>query len=87
MLPMGVALAAVRLVFTRSIGAGASRRLPLWGALVAAAGLAWLARMPAQPAFWVDVLGPTLAAGAGLGMRTVCTVEQAFTEDSRLVGT
>lgn len=24
--------------------------------------------MPPQPAFWVDVLGPTLAAGAGLGM-------------------
>ena len=68
MLPMGVALAAVRLVFTRSIGAGASRRLPLWGALVAAAGLAWLARMPPQPVFWLDVLGPTLAAGAGLGM-------------------
>lgn len=68
MLPMGVALAAVRLVFTRSIGAGALQRLPLWGALVAAAGLAWLAQMPAQPVFWVDVLGPTLATGAGLGM-------------------
>lgn len=68
MLPMGVALAAVRLVFTRSIGAGASRRLPLWGALVAAAGLAWLAQMPPQPAFWVDGLSPTLATGAGLGM-------------------
>ncbi|MDP9901750.1 MFS transporter [Variovorax ginsengisoli] len=68
MLPMGLMLAAVRLLFTKTIGAGTGRRLPLWGALLAAAGLAWLGRLPAQAAFMHDVLGPTLLVGTGLGL-------------------
>lgn len=68
MLPMGLALAAARLVFTKMIGAGSAQRLPLWGALLAAAGLAWLGLLPAQADFIPHVLGPTLMVGAGLGM-------------------
>jgi EmrB/QacA subfamily drug resistance transporter len=68
MLPMGLMLAAVRLLFTKAMGAGTARRLPLWGALLAAAGLAWLGGLPAQAAFVHDVLGPTLLVGTGLGL-------------------
>ncbi|RYF60431.1 MAG: MFS transporter, partial [Comamonadaceae bacterium] len=68
MLPMGLALAAARLVFTKMIGAGGAQRLPLWGSLLAAAGLAWLGLLPAQAEFIPHVLGPTLMVGAGLGM-------------------
>ncbi len=68
LLPMGLALAAARLLFNRGMGAGTARRLPLWGALLAAAGLAWLGGLPAQAGFVPHVLGPTLLAGAGLGL-------------------
>jgi EmrB/QacA subfamily drug resistance transporter len=68
MLPMGLALAAVRLVFTRAVGSGASSQLPVWGALVAAAGLSWMALLPQEAGFLLHVLGPTMAVGAGLGM-------------------
>ncbi len=66
--PMGLMLAAVRLLFTKAMGAGTARRLPLWGALLAAAGLAWLGLLPARAVFVLDVLGPTLLVGTGLGL-------------------
>jgi len=68
MLPMGLTLAAVRLLFTKAMGAGTARRLPLWGALLAAAGLAWLGVLPLHAAFMPNVLGPTLLVGTGLGL-------------------
>jgi len=68
MLPMGVMLAAVRLLFTKAMGAGTARHLPLWGALLAAAGLAWLGLLPVQAEFMPHVLGPTLLVGTGLGL-------------------
>lgn len=68
MLPMGCALAAVRLVFNRSMGAGTARRLPLVGALLAATGLAWLGLMPLQADFLRQLLAPSLLLGAGLGV-------------------
>ncbi len=68
LLPMGLALAAVRLLFTKAMGAGTVRHLPLWGALAAAAGLAWLGGLPVQAAFARHVLGPTLLVGTGLGL-------------------
>ncbi|MFE6715113.1 MFS transporter [Streptomyces sp. NPDC057695] len=46
------------------------RVLPL-GLLVLAAGLAWLARTPADGGFPADLLGPTLLIGAGLGVAFV----------------
>ena len=68
MLPMGLMLAAVRLLFTKAMGAGTARRLPLWGGLLAAVGLAWLGLMPARAVFVHDVLGPTLLVATGLGL-------------------
>lgn len=68
MLPMGVALAAARLLFAAHLARQGAARLPLWGALVAAAGLAWLAAMSAEAHFLTQVLGPTLLVGGGLGL-------------------
>ncbi|MER5939586.1 MFS transporter [Streptomyces sp. NPDC001928] len=41
------------------------------GLLVLAAGLAWLSRTPADGTFLVDLLGPTLLIGSGLGVAFV----------------
>ncbi|MET8451970.1 MFS transporter [Streptomyces sp. NPDC005209] len=41
------------------------------GLLVLAAGLAWLSRTPADGTFLVDLLGPTLLIGIGLGVAFV----------------
>ncbi|MFI1168570.1 MFS transporter [Streptomyces sp. NPDC020801] len=41
------------------------------GLLVLAAGLAWLSRTPSDGAFLVDLLGPTLLIGIGLGVAFV----------------
>ncbi|MGW6979692.1 MFS transporter [Streptomyces sp. NPDC054932] len=41
------------------------------GLLVLAAGLAWLSRTPADGTFAVDLLGPTLLIGTGLGVAFV----------------
>jgi EmrB/QacA subfamily drug resistance transporter len=41
------------------------------GLLVLAGGLAWLSRTPADGTFLVDLLGPTLLIGAGLGVAFV----------------
>ncbi|MGW7404220.1 MFS transporter [Streptomyces sp. NPDC054833] len=41
------------------------------GLLVLAAGLAWLSRTPAHGTFLVDLLGPTLLIGIGLGVAFV----------------
>ncbi|GGV11479.1 MFS transporter [Streptomyces spectabilis] len=41
------------------------------GLLVLGAGLAWLARTPADGTFLVDLLGPTLLVGSGLGVAFV----------------
>ena len=68
MLPMGLMLAMMRQLFTRSMGAGTTRRLPLWGALLATAGVAWLGVLTGRAAFVQDVLGPTLLIGTGLGL-------------------
>lgn len=68
MLPMGLMLAAARLLFSKAMANGSARRLPFWGALVAAAGLAWLGVLPLQAEYVTQVLGPTLLVGCGLGM-------------------
>ncbi|GAB7184693.1 MFS transporter [Kitasatospora sp. Ki12] len=67
MLPMGVCLAAAALLSRRLLDAGA-RRLPLYGGTVAAAGLLWLATLPADPRYTADLLGPLLLTGSGLGL-------------------
>ncbi|MFE6041094.1 MFS transporter [Streptomyces sp. NPDC056452] len=64
-LPLAAALMAA------SWGAGRLRGTLLPGLLVLAAGLLWLARLPADGAFLPDLLGPSLLIGAGLGLAFV----------------
>jgi len=45
-----------------------TRTVTLAGALITVAGLAWLAFIPAAPAYLVHVLGPTVIFGAGLSL-------------------
>lgn len=75
LLPMGLVLAASRLVFAKTDSKAAQRWLPPAGALLAAAGLAWLGLMPAQADFLRDVLMPTLLLGAGIGMVILRTTQ------------
>lgn len=77
MLPMGVALAAARLVFAGPLARGAGRRLPFLGAVLAASGLAWMACLSSPPGAFA-VLAPTLLVGAGLGL-VILSATQAVT--------
>lgn len=55
-------------------------RLPLVvGALIATAGLTWLAWLPDQSAYLANVLGPTLVAGAGLSLMLLSVTLAATT--------
>ncbi|HEX2315304.1 MAG TPA: MFS transporter, partial [Thermomonospora sp.] len=64
-LPLAAALMAAPLV------AGRIRTTPVPGLLVLAAGLTWLARVPADGAFLPDLLGPLVLVGIGLGLSFV----------------
>ncbi|MEU6427161.1 MFS transporter [Microbispora sp. NPDC046973] len=64
-LPLAVALVLAPLA------AGRLRRTLVPGLLTLAAGLTWLARAPEDGTFLVDLLGPTVLVGAGLGLAFV----------------
>ncbi|MBE3010825.1 MFS transporter [Microbispora sp. NEAU-D428] len=64
-LPLALALVLAPLA------AGRLRRTLVPGLLMLAAGLAWLARAPEDGTFLVDLLGPTVLVGAGLGLAFV----------------
>ncbi|XVQ85427.1 MFS transporter [Microbispora siamensis] len=64
-LPLALALVLAPLA------AGRLRRTLVPGLLTLAAGLAWLARAPEDGTFLVDLLGPTVLVGAGLGLAFV----------------
>ncbi|TQS28019.1 MFS transporter [Microbispora sp. KK1-11] len=64
-LPLAVALVLAPLA------AGRLRRTLVPGLVTLAAGLAWLARAPEDATFLVDLLGPTVLVGAGLGLAFV----------------
>jgi EmrB/QacA subfamily drug resistance transporter len=89
----GMALVPVTLVLV--IGGLASRRLLpivgprlilILGGLITAGGLAWLAVIPDQSSYLAHVLGPTLVAGAGMGLMlptvTVTGTSGASPEDA-----
>ncbi|MFJ1708100.1 MFS transporter [Kitasatospora sp. NPDC088346] len=76
MLPMGACLATAALLSRRLLDAGA-RRLPLYGGTVAAAGLLWLAVLPGDARYAVDLLGPLLLTGSGLGLMLVSATTAA----------
>ncbi|WP_406001072.1 MFS transporter [Streptomyces sp. NBC_00829] len=60
------------------------------GLLILAAGLAWLSRTPADGSFLLDLLGPTLLIGIGLGVAfvrlTAMSAEGVPAADSGLAG-
>ena len=67
MLPMTAVLAAGALT-ARSLLAAGIHRLPVYGAILAAGGMAWLTRIPMHPDYVTQVLGPTLVLGAGFSV-------------------
>ncbi|GAA2390179.1 MFS transporter [Nonomuraea africana] len=74
--PMAAGLTQLPLALMITVSSWATGRLSgravLPGGLLAlAAGLAWLSRTPADGAFLVDLLGPSLLIGAGLGVAFV----------------
>jgi len=80
----GLSLVPMTAIFV--IGALACRKLmPVYGprilliagAVVTAAGLAWLARIPVHSDYAADVLGPTVIIGAGMSVMVVPAVAAA----------
>jgi EmrB/QacA subfamily drug resistance transporter len=67
MLPMSVLLGAGAILSRRLMSHGV-RDLPAYGAVIAAAGLLWLTRLPGHPAYASHVLGPTLLLGLGASL-------------------
>ena len=90
----GLSLLPLTAVF--AVGAAAGRKLMslfgprmllIAGAVVTAAGLAWLSGIPVTSDYAADVLGPTLVIGAGLSVMVVPVVAAATTGiDHRLAG-
>ena len=68
LLPMATVLSLGVIVSRRLMPLLGPGRLLTAGALVAAAGLAWLAWLPAHPAYLSHVLAPTLVAGCGMSV-------------------
>ncbi|UGQ12058.1 MFS transporter [Yinghuangia sp. ASG 101] len=67
-LPFSAGLVAGTVVATRITAARAPRASLVPGALLAAAGLAWFARISSDGSFLADVLGPSLVTGVGAGL-------------------
>jgi EmrB/QacA subfamily drug resistance transporter len=68
MLPITVVLIVGSIASRQLIPVLGSRIMLLMGGLITAAGLAWLAGVPAHPAYLAHVLGPTLVMGVGLSL-------------------
>jgi EmrB/QacA subfamily drug resistance transporter len=68
MLPTTVILIAGGLASRQLVPIAGRRLLLLIGALITAASIAWLTLAPAHPAYLSHLLGPSLIAGAGMGL-------------------
>lgn len=79
LLPMVAVISAGVLASQRLIPAVGPRRLVVGGALVTAAGLAWLARLPDHAAYLGHVLPPTLVVGAGTSVMMMPAIVAATT--------
>ncbi len=67
MLPMALLL-AVTSIASRYLRDAGFDRLPFFGGLIATAGLLWLSWVPAAPNYLIQILGPSLLVGGGLGL-------------------
>lgn len=77
LLPMGIALALAAIVSRPLMDAGV-RRLPCFGGLISAAGLACLGALPVEARYLADILGPTLLVGLGLGLMLMSATHTAL---------
>jgi EmrB/QacA subfamily drug resistance transporter len=68
LLPTTVILIAGGLAARRLVPVAGPRLLLLAGGLITAASFAWLAGVPAHPAYLAHILGPALIAGVGLSL-------------------
>lgn len=66
--PWAVLTGTGAFVSRRLIAITGARSLLTWGALITAAGFAWLYGLPGQPAYLSHVLGPIVLAGIGIGL-------------------
>lgn len=77
LLPMGCTLAIAAIV-SRPLMESGYRRLPFFGGLISAAGLAWLSRLSLQPDYLRDLLMPSLLIGLGLGLMLMTSAHTAL---------
>ena len=77
MLPMTAVMVAGGLTARTLLGVVGPRRLLVSGSLIASAGLAWLSRLPAHPAYLTHLLGATLVTGAGISLMLLPTTAMA----------
>ncbi|WP_018680536.1 MFS transporter [Actinokineospora enzanensis] len=67
-LPLSGAVVVGSMVSMKTLKALGPRPLLVVGGLVATAGLLWMSRTPVDASFVVDLLGPTVLAGLGMGL-------------------
>ncbi len=77
MLPACLSI-AVSSIGARSLRDRGIPHLPLFGGLLAALGLFWLAALPSHVDFLRDVVGPTLLLGCGIGLMLATSVHAAI---------
>jgi EmrB/QacA subfamily drug resistance transporter len=68
LVPMTVVLVASGLAARRLVPMVGPRRLLVVGGLIAACGLGWLSFLPTHSAYLAHIFGPTIVAGAGIGL-------------------
>lgn len=79
LLPMATVIGIGVLVSQRLIPVVGPKRLVVLGCLIAAAGLVWFARLPAESAYPTHVLLPTLVVGAGTSVTMMPAIVAATT--------
>jgi EmrB/QacA subfamily drug resistance transporter len=67
-LPISVLLAAGPLVAGRLLARFGARSLTLAGGTLATVGLVWISKLPSDPNYLTQLLGPMLLIGAGIGL-------------------
>ena len=77
LVPMTVVTAVGAIASQKMVPVFGPRMLLTVGGVVAAAGMAWLSRIPAHSEYPSSVLGPTLVAGAGMSLMLVPIVTAA----------
>ena len=77
MLPMTALVAIGAIASRKLVPMFGPRLLLVVGAIVAAAGLAWLSRISVHSGYAADVLGPTVITGAGMSLMLVPIITAA----------